>query len=152
MNQKSEKIVSRRQLLEGAGILGGALILGRVARADDDDDDKKDDNIKPAILAEGDFVLKLSDAPELGKVGGFKIVEIAGDSVIIARTPDGLIANSAICTHKGCEVGYSLEERQYVCPCHKAHYDESGKVVRGPAKLPLAPYNAVEALIVSKKI
>lgn len=151
MNTESKKTVSRRQLLEGAGILGGALVLGRAVRADDDENGEKADNAQPATLAAGDFVLKLSDAPELGKVGGFKIIEIAGDSVIVARTPDGLIANSAICTHKGCEVGYSLKERLYICPCHKANYDETGKVVRGPAKLPLAPYNAVEALVVSKK-
>ena len=147
MNRKNSKNVSRRQLLEGAGILGGALVLGRVARADEP--------ISAPATADahkdGDFVLKLSDAPELGKVGGWKIVEIGLDSVIIARTPDGLTACSAICTHKGCKVEYSSADRQFVCPCHKARFGEDGKVVRGPAKLPLTPYAATEALLVAKK-
>lgn len=145
MNQEnSKKVVSRRQLLENAGILGGALVLGKVAGADEP---------KPPVeIADApDFVLKLADAPELEKVGGWKIVEIGADSVIIARTPDGLTALSAICTHKGCKVEYQSAERQFVCPCHKARFGEDGKVVRGPAKLPLAPYSATRALLVAKK-
>lgn len=145
MHEDKSKQSSRRQFLEGAGVLSGALVLGRLAQAAEGDaaaDTKAD-------ATADNLVLKLADVPELGKAGGFKVVDLDDDSVIVARTPDGIIACSAICTHKGCKVEYHLDARSFICPCHKAQYDETGKVTRGPAKLPLAPYSASEAIIVA---
>lgn len=52
--------------------------------------------------------------------------------------PDGFYSVSSICTHLGCNVkrvGAGFE-----CPCHGSRFDESGRVVAGPAPAPLAWY------------
>lgn len=44
----------------------------------------------------------------------------------------------AVCTHLGCVVPWEAASNQFICHCHGSHYDKTGKVVRGPAPLPLA--------------
>ncbi|BCM91346.1 cytochrome b6-f complex iron-sulfur subunit [Abditibacteriota bacterium] len=142
----SEKEVSRRQLLSGVGALGGALILSRVALAEEG----KDTDGKATQITDGQVVLRLNDNPELGKVGGWKIFDVGQDRVIVANTDKGLVACSAICTHRGCDVEYRADSHQFVCPCHGARYDEDGKVVRAPARKDLQKYASDSAIIVSK--
>ena len=62
---------------------------------------------------------------------------------VLVHLPSGYVAYSAICTHEGCEVGYSASRQLLGCPCHGALFDPSsnGAVVRGPARRPLAPIN-----------
>jgi len=45
---------------------------------------------------------------------------------------------NAVCTHLGCVVPWIMAENKFMCPCHGSHYDRHGKVLRGPAPLPLA--------------
>jgi cytochrome b6-f complex iron-sulfur subunit len=45
---------------------------------------------------------------------------------------------NAICTHLGCVVPWNTAENKFMCPCHGSQYDNTGKVVRGPAPLSLA--------------
>lgn len=146
----NEKEVSRRQLLSGAGALGGALILSRVVLAQDEDEANKENDGKSVKIADGQVVLRLNDNPELGKVGGWKIFDVGEDRVIVANTDKGLVATSAICTHKGCEIGYHADVHQFVCPCHGARFGEDGKVARGPARKDLQKYASDSAIIVSK--
>lgn len=47
-------------------------------------------------------------------------------------------AISSICTHFGCTVQWDAESNKFNCPCHGSQYDAQGRVVRGPAKRPLA--------------
>ena len=134
---------SRRQFLQGAGALGGALVLGLLTDA------KAQDQTAPAVAPQ--LVLTLADNPELGKAGGWKIVDLGAQRVIVANTTEGVVACSAICPHKGCEVEYRDADKQFVCPCHKSRFDLTGKVLQGPARTGLAPYDAQNAYIVSAK-
>jgi cytochrome b6-f complex iron-sulfur subunit len=45
---------------------------------------------------------------------------------------------NAVCTHLGCVVPWNKAANKFMCPCHGSQYDETGKVVRGPAPLSLA--------------
>lgn len=45
---------------------------------------------------------------------------------------------NAVCTHLGCVVPWNTAENKYKCPCHGSQYDETGKVIRGPAPHSLA--------------
>ena len=154
MNNRDEKEVSRRQLLSGAGALGGALLLSRIvlAAGDEDGGDGNHDSGKATKIVDGQLVLRLNDNPELGKVGGWKLFPLGDDQIIVANTDKGLVARSAICPHRGCPVNYNAEVHQFVCPCHNSRFDEEGKVVRGPAKTGLAPYSCDQALIVAKPV
>jgi len=86
-----------------------------------------------------------TNAP-LSAVGGALLVEVGSDTVMVIRTADAqVIAVSAICTHAGCTVGYNAAARTLDCPCHGARYDETGRVIRGPAVRDLRLYSATLA-------
>ena len=48
--------------------------------------------------------------------------------------PWGIVDN---CTHLGCTFPWNPNDKQFQCPCHGSRYDNEGRVVRGPAPLPL---------------
>jgi cytochrome b6-f complex iron-sulfur subunit len=66
---------------------------------------------------------------------------LKGDAHYLIVTEDGTIENyaiNAVCTHLGCVVPWNRAQNKYMCPCHGSQYDNTGKVVRGPAPLSLA--------------
>lgn len=66
---------------------------------------------------------------------------LKGDPTYIIVTEDKAIASyglNAVCTHLGCVVPWNGGENKFICPCHGSQYDDTGKVVRGPAPLSLA--------------
>jgi cytochrome b6-f complex iron-sulfur subunit len=70
---------------------------------------------------------------------------LKGDPTYIVVTEDQTVANygiNAVCTHLGCVVPWNASENKFMCPCHGSQYDETGKVVRGPAPLSLALVHA----------
>jgi rieske iron-sulfur protein len=63
------------------------------------------------------------------------------DADTLARSADGVVAYSAICTHQACPVNqWSTEKKAMVCSCHGSTYDpkNSAKVIFGPAPMPVA--------------
>ncbi len=70
-----------------------------------------------------------------------------------ARSADGIVAYSAICTHTGCEVGAFLPEEQALyCECHQSRFDprEEARVTDGPAprNLPALPLSIMDGRLV----
>jgi rieske iron-sulfur protein len=58
-----------------------------------------------------------------------------------ARSADGVVAYSGVCTHQGCPVNqWSKEKKAMVCSCHGSTFDptDSAKVIFGPAPISLA--------------
>jgi rieske iron-sulfur protein len=58
-----------------------------------------------------------------------------------ARSADGVVAYSGICTHQACPVNqWSKEKKAMVCSCHGSTFDpkDSAKVIFGPAPISLA--------------
>jgi Rieske Fe-S protein len=63
--------------------------------------------------------------------------------IIVCRTSETTVAAfSSKCTHFGCEVGLP-ENGVITCPCHKSKFDNTGKVLHGPAKKNLMAFSAV---------
>ncbi len=58
--------------------------------------------------------------------------------VVESKEAIGDYGLNAVCTHLGCVVPWNAAENKFKCPCHGSQYDETGKVVRGPAPLSLA--------------
>lgn len=70
---------------------------------------------------------------------------LKGDPTYIVVEEDKTLANygiNAVCTHLGCVVPWNNSENKFMCPCHGSQYDNTGKVVRGPAPLSLALVHA----------
>ena len=58
-----------------------------------------------------------------------------------ARSADGIVAYSGVCTHTGCDVtDWYGDVRRFKCPCHESEFDPSdgARVVGGPAPWQLA--------------
>jgi rieske iron-sulfur protein len=71
-----------------------------------------------------------------------------------ARSADGVVAYSGVCTHTGCDVTlWQAETRRFRCPCHESEFDprDRGRVVGGPAprRLPQLPVKVVDGVIVA---
>jgi nitrite reductase/ring-hydroxylating ferredoxin subunit len=70
-----------------------------------------------------------------------------------ARSADGIVAYTAICTHNGCDVDDWLKNEQVLsCSCHSSMFDpkDGARVVDGPAPrgLPALPLAIVGGRIV----
>jgi Rieske Fe-S protein len=69
-----------------------------------------------------------------------------------ARSADGVVAYSGVCTHTGCDVtDWFGDKLHFKCPCHESEFDpgDGARVVGGPAPLPLAalPLKLVDGAI-----
>jgi glycine/D-amino acid oxidase-like deaminating enzyme/nitrite reductase/ring-hydroxylating ferredoxin subunit len=73
------------------------------------------------------------------KPGEGRIVRVNGETVAAARDATGTLhAISPTCTHLGCEVSWNAVEQTWDCPCHGSRFGADGRVIHGPAVLPLA--------------
>lgn len=56
----------------------------------------------------------------------------------LIKTANGTLdAISLLCTHVCCQCSYDSAASVFYCPCHGSVFDTTGKVVRGPAAIPL---------------
>lgn len=90
---------------------------------------------------EGVIRLPLRNFPQLARSGGYLRILPEGFTnpiYLLSLDDGGYSALSPICTHLGCTVQIAGE--QLVCPCHGSTYDRTGRVLRGPASLPLTEF------------
>ena len=64
-------------------------------------------------------------------------------NLYLYRDHEGIKAVSAVCTHLGCIIEKSSDG--FICPCHGSCYDESGRVLSGPAPRNLSWYRVNRA-------
>lgn len=86
----------------------------------------------------------LRDGSRFNKVLLMRFDLASLDEETRARSADGVLAFSAICTHEGCDVTeYVPEEKALMCFCHFSKFApcEAGRVLGGPAprNLPYLP-------------
>jgi len=59
----------------------------------------------------------------------------------LARSAEGVVAYSGVCSHTGCDVtDWNAEGSRFQCPCHESQFDpaDAARVVGGPAPWSLA--------------
>jgi len=65
--------------------------------------------------------------------------QLAGET--LARSADGVVAYSGVCSHTGCDVtDWFSDKLHFKCPCHESEFDPSdaARVISGPAPWQLA--------------
>ena len=92
--------------------------------------------MKHGPMTEMEEIGRADDIP----VWGSKKVIVGGSALLLIRTPKEFKAYSAICTHLGCIVDWSAEQKEIVCPCHAGVFNTEGLPVSGPPPRPLAAY------------
>jgi Rieske Fe-S protein len=87
----------------------------------------------------------IRDGTRLNEILVLKLDPAELDDDTRARSADGIVAYSAICSHAGCPVtawvkGENSDKNVLKCMCHNSEYDprESAQVVFGPAPRRLA--------------
>ena len=127
-------IITRRDALKAAAGLGLALVLA--GRAD-------------AAAGKWTPVGK----SELFVIGKPQRVTVEHGGVLYVTRTDAktLVAVSAKCTHRGCEVGWSAEASQLQCPCHGAAFASSGKNIHGTRRRPEEVLPALVSPLVREK-
>ena len=91
--------------------------------------------VRALPYAAGDALLR--DGSRLGRVILMRFDPASLDAETRARSADGVLAYSAVCTHQGCLVTEVTETID--CACHFSKFSiTDGSVVSGPASAPLA--------------
>lgn len=121
----SENGVGRREMLGVAGVAACGLALTACGTGGAE--------AKPSL--KGKVLAKTADVP----VGGGKLIEDL--KVVVTQPTQGVYkAFSAVCTHKGCQVG-TPKDNVIRCACHGSEFAaDSGKATKGPATAPLASF------------
>lgn len=89
--------------------------------------------------------INLVDNPELGEVGGTYHLEyddLNRDILVVQVSKDKYVGVDIKCPHRGCDVSYSKEKKDFYCPCHGSEFDCYGHVLTGPAVSNLTYYHA----------
>jgi Rieske Fe-S protein len=164
-------VPTRRFLLASVLVVGAGLAAGRSARAQDDpggdERPQKDDLlvvsegpnagqiVKPSDLTLGGPPVHawpkdpktavVRDGSRLNEIIVMRFDPAELDDDTRARSADGIVAYSAICTHAGCPItawvkGETSDNNVLKCMCHNSEYDAraSAQVVFGPAPRRLA--------------
>jgi Rieske Fe-S protein len=58
--------------------------------------------------------------------------EKKGVLYVLQDGADNYLVLDATCTHLGCTVRWDGEQEHFACPCHDAHFDQTGAVLSGP--------------------
>lgn len=93
-----------------------------------------------AALGEADkvFVTRTDDM----KLNSARFFRFLDQPAVLVRLPNGNYkALSAKCTHMGCTVTFEGKGDYFLCECHGSEFNINGKVLKGPATLPLPVYN-----------
>jgi glycine/D-amino acid oxidase-like deaminating enzyme/nitrite reductase/ring-hydroxylating ferredoxin subunit len=70
--------------------------------------------------------------------GEGRVLTVRGQRLAVYRNANGeLSALSPACTHLGCLVHWNTTEKSWDCPCHGSRFDPHGRILNGPAVVPL---------------
>ncbi len=172
-------MVKRRQVLKAAAVGSVSVMLPQVATAQANPKEARPQADDRFVYSEGDkkgAVVKLDELkpgaapitvfpqdPATGTVRDGsrlnQILMVRVDEALIkndtkARSAQGVVAYSAVCTHTGCDgLSWAADKALFKCPCHETEFDatDGARVISGPAprRLPALPLKIVEGFVVA---
>ncbi len=133
-NSKSQSRVNRRQVLSIGAASGLAAGLGSQASSPAQAQTKSMPTLEIASLAdlkpgtELDFNYPDDDSPAV-------LLAMSGPVEDGIGPDQNIVAFSALCTHKGCNVVWHEDQKVLVCPCHWSSFDpaKKGRMIIGQA-------------------
>lgn len=74
----------------------------------------------------------------------YKTNEFNNVPILTLKNSEGKYETFSLqCTHQGCIVKFSEQNKEFQCPCHKGVYNIKGEVIKGPPPAPLKKYATV---------
>jgi Rieske Fe-S protein len=138
----------RRQLLLGAGAVGGVALLaacgssgsssgsGTTSGSGSNSGTASSGTSNGSASAKG--LIALSAVPSDTAVAVSVPTSVSQQGTVLLTQNGGkLTALDATCTHMQCKVG--IDGSKLACPCHGSMYTLTGMVTQGPAPAPLHP-------------
>ena len=96
--------------------------------------------IPPPVSLDAQSKVQVATVDEL-KPNSAKFFRFMDKPAVLVKLPNGNYeALSAKCTHLGCTVAFRQTEDIFYCNCHGSEFNIDGKVLKGPAALPLTQY------------
>lgn len=97
--------------------------------------------LSPPSVALGEQTKVFVTDTEAMKPNTAKYFKFLDAPAVLVRLPDGNYTSlSAKCTHLGCTVQFRADGDYFHCACHGSEFNINGKVLKGPAVLPLPRY------------
>lgn len=90
--------------------------------------------------------IPLSEHPALAEPGAGEAIALPEEQLyaMVVHQEDGCYAATwSICTHGACELEWSAEDAELVCPCHGSRFGLDGAVLEGPATRALRTFAVV---------
>jgi nitrite reductase/ring-hydroxylating ferredoxin subunit len=151
--EKETPIVTRRGFIVGGTLtaLHTGMCLCAVTGCSSITGKGKTPKIRPDAYSIGDgptVTIDIAEVPSFREVGGsVKIIdERLPDDLIVVRAADDIyIAASLYCTHRGVELEYDNEDKNFVCAsAGRSRFQLDGKNISGSADKPIATYPTKE--------
>ena len=106
---------------------------------------EKSEEPKPeaAQPSRSDGFIDVGSMDDLSESGSFRYQAANGNSVLIVQQVEDATkvqAFSSVCSHRGCNVGWQVNDKDISCACHGSRFSASGEVTVGPAETPLQTY------------
>lgn len=70
---------------------------------------------------------------EIEQLDGWRRTVSQKPVYVVKDSAGQLTVLSAVCTHLGCSVPWIEKQEKFICPCHQAIFDPTGKLMGGPA-------------------
>ncbi len=142
MKDKKSQSISRRDFLNMTWV---ATVLGLFGQASI----ALFNFLKPRI-EEGGFGSKVI-AGQIEEFTPGTVSRVQKGRFYISRLEDGgVLALWQRCTHLGCTVPWSDEQKVFHCPCHSSVFTPEGDVISGPAPRPMDifPVEIIDGVLV----
>lgn len=93
-------------------------------------------------IAGSTITINLSIQTALNTSGNWLLIENA--QTLVANVNGSFAALTSVCTHTGCDKNWTFGSNRFTCTCHNSVFDTSGKVLSGPAPLPLTQFTTTK--------
>ena len=131
------RTLSRRRLLEGAGIAASAVVIGGIAEHLIEGRPVQEGSQQPMVPDGGQWVTVASaDGVDASPITPFLKDDVPG---FVVNEGGTLRALSGVCTHQGCVLRANQASGRLDCPCHRAAFSLDGTVLFHEFADPLKP-------------
>ena len=132
------RTLSRRRLLEGAGVAASAVVIGGIAEHLIEGRPALQEGAQEPMVPDGGqwVTVASADGVAASPITPFLKDDVAG---FVVNEGGTLRALSGICTHQGCVLHANEASGRLDCPCHRAAFSLDGAVLFHEFAGPLKP-------------